>query len=102
MVNKTYQTLSTRQHQSKRQKEQKRAFHAPENLECQLPVNQKQEHQIQNLADSTKPDVIIATETWLDPTITNIQIFPPNYNIYSKDRKGSKTGGGVLIAINGK
>jgi hypothetical protein len=59
-------------------------------------------HQIQNLVDSTKPDVIIATETWLDPTITNRQIFPPNYNIYRKDRKGNKTGGGVLIAINDK
>jgi hypothetical protein len=35
-------------------------------------------------------------------TITNSQIFPPNYNIYRKDRKGNKTGGGVLIAINDK
>jgi hypothetical protein len=60
------------------------------------------QHQIQNLVDSTKPDVIITTETWLDPTITNSQIFTPNYNIYRKDRKGTKTGGGVLIAINDK
>jgi hypothetical protein len=46
-VNKTYQTLSTRQHQSK-----KRAFYAPENLECQLPVNQKQ------ATSDTKPNTV--------------------------------------------
>jgi exonuclease III len=70
------------------------------NVNCQSIKNKQ--HQTQNLVDSTKPDVIIATETWLDPTITNSQIFPPNYNIYRKDRKGTKTGGGVLIAINDK
>lgn len=70
------------------------------NVNCQSIKNKQ--HQIQNLVDSTKPDVIIATKTWLDPTITNSQIFPPNYNIYRKDRKGNKTGGGVLIAINDK
>jgi hypothetical protein len=70
------------------------------NVNCQSIKNKK--HQIQNPAYSTKPDVIIATETWLDPTITNSQIFPPNYNIYRKDRTGNKIGGGVLIPINDK
>ena len=70
------------------------------NVNCQSIKNKH--HQIQNLVDSTKPDVIIATETWLDPTISNSQIFPPNYNIYRKDRKVNTTGGGVLIAINDK
>ena len=70
------------------------------NVNCQSIKNKQ--HQIQNLVDSTKPDIVIATETWLDPTVTNSQIFPPNYNIYRKDRKGNKTGGGVLIAMNDK
>ncbi|VDI45583.1 Hypothetical predicted protein [Mytilus galloprovincialis] len=37
-------------------------------------------------------------ETWIDPSITDNQIFPPNYNIYRNDR--NIQGGGVLIAIN--
>ena len=48
--------------------------------------------------DSTKPDVIFCTETWIDSSISDNQIFPDNYNIYRKDRK--ITGGEVMIAIN--
>ncbi|CAC5409269.1 unnamed protein product [Mytilus coruscus] len=70
------------------------------NVNCQSIRNKQ--HQVENIIDSTKPDVIIATETWLDQSITNSQIFPQEYNIYRKDRKGNKTGGGVLIAINNK
>ena len=53
---------------------------------------------MENLIDSTNPDIVIATETWLDPTITNNQVFPPNYIVWRKDRGYSK-GGGVLIAV---
>jgi hypothetical protein len=42
--------------------------------------------------------VIICTETWVDPSITNNQIFLDEYKLYRKDRL--TTGGGVLIAIN--
>ena len=31
---------------------------------------------LENLLESTKPDIVIGTETWLDPTITDNQIFP--------------------------
>ena len=47
------------------------------------------------------PDIIIATETWLDPSIGNSQFFPTNYNIFRKDR-AECIGGGVLIAIHNK
>ena len=47
----------------------------------------------------TKPDVVIATETWLDPQITNNQVFPSNYTVWWKDWENSQ-GGGVLIAVN--
>ncbi|CAC5424734.1 unnamed protein product [Mytilus coruscus] len=70
------------------------------NVNCQSIRNKQ--HQVQNLIDSKKPDVMIMTETWLDSSITNSQIFPPEYNIYRKDRKENKTGGGVLIAIHNK
>ena len=54
--------------------------------------------QVKNLVESTKPDFVLRTETWIDPSITDNQIFPPNYNIYRNDR--NIQGGGVLIAIN--
>ena len=56
---------------------------------------------MENLIDSTNPDIVIATETWLDPTITNNQVFPPNYTVWRKDRENSK-GGGVLIAVKNR
>ena len=44
--------------------------------------------QLYNLLDtcSTKPDIIFGTETWLDPSIKDSQIFPPGYNIFRNDR----------------
>jgi len=53
---------------------------------------------ISNMLDSTKPDIIIGTETWLDSSIKSSEIFPRGYKIIRKDRVGSG-GGGVLIAV---
>ena len=52
-----------------------------------------------NLLHSTRPDVVIATETWLDGTIRNSELESDSYTIYMRDRK---TGihDGVMIAIN--
>ena len=65
-------------------------------MNCQS-IKKKQER-VENIIDSTKPDVILATETWLDPTITDNQVFPDNYTLWRNGRKCGK-GGGVLIAI---
>ncbi|VDI45263.1 Hypothetical predicted protein [Mytilus galloprovincialis] len=53
---------------------------------------------VKTLVESTKPDHVLCIETWIDPSITDNQIFQPNYNIYRNDR--NLQGGGVLIAIN--
>ncbi len=53
--------------------------------------------EINNLIDSTKPDIIFGTETWLDASIKDQQFFPDGFNIYRTDRKIN--GGGVLIAV---
>ena len=55
--------------------------------------------ELPNLLDSMKPDVILGTETWLDPSIATAEIFPNSYNykVYRRDRGGR--GGGVLIAV---
>ncbi len=62
-----------------------------------------------NLIDSTKPNIVIGTESWLTPDIQSSEIFPPGFNIYRKDRKiGTKeacnkqTGGGVFLMIDSK
>ena len=50
-----------------------------------------------NLIDSSDPDVIIGTESWLNPNIYSSEYFPIGYNVYRKDREDSY--GGVLLAI---
>jgi hypothetical protein len=66
------------------------------NVNCQS-IKSKQ-CRLKNLIDNTKPDVIICTETWVDPSITDNQIFPDEYKLYRKDRLTTEVG--VLIAIN--
>ena len=58
----------------------------------------------QNLVDSTDPDIVIMTETWLKPDKADGEIgeagrFACEYDIHRRDRPGKKTGGGVLIAV---
>ena len=51
-----------------------------------------------NIIDSYNPDIIIDTETWLNDSVHNSEIFPPNYNIYRRrDRRDGF--GGVLVAV---
>jgi len=53
--------------------------------------------EIHNLLLSTKPDILIGTETWLDQEINTCEIFPREYSVYRRDRPSR--GGGVLIAV---
>ena len=53
--------------------------------------------ELENLISSVEPDIIFGTETWIDSTIKDTQIFPGGFNIFRNDRKLS--GGGVLIAV---
>ena len=70
------------------------------NINFQSCRNKLQE--LQHIAHSVKPDVIIGTETWLQPSITSNEIFKPEmgYTLYRKDRLNQAyMGGGVLIAV---
>ena len=53
--------------------------------------------ELNNIFDSSEVDIIIGTETWLNPEIGSSEIFPPYYNVYRRDRKDGY--GGVLIAV---
>ena len=50
------------------------------------------------LIDAVKPDVIMGCETWLKPSISVGEAFPPGYNVYRKDRIDGY--GGVLLAVS--
>ena len=52
-----------------------------------------------NLLSTTEPDIVIGSETWLNPDIHSSELFPATYNVYRKDRRDGH--GGVLIATKG-
>ena len=49
------------------------------------------------LLEATKPDIIFGCETWLNPSKTYGELFPPGFDLYRRDRKDSY--GGVLLGI---
>ncbi|XP_049529012.1 uncharacterized protein LOC125947774, partial [Dermacentor silvarum] len=51
-----------------------------------------------SLVATVKPQIVMGTESWLDKTITNVEIFPPGFTVYRNDRHGH--GGGVFILIS--
>ena len=55
--------------------------------------------ELQVLLDSTNPDILIGTETWLSESIYTSEIFPPSlgYDVIRRDRP-SDPHGGVLLA----
>ena len=55
--------------------------------------NKKQE--FWNILECTKPDIILGTETWLNPGIFNSEFMPPTFDVYRRDRPDGW--GGVLV-----
>ena len=53
-----------------------------------------------NPIESTAPDIIIGTETWLDDSINSSEIFHPKlgYSVFRRNRP-SDPHGGILIAV---
>ena len=51
------------------------------NINFQSIKNKKTELDI--LLDTTKPDVVIGTETWLDPTISSYEYFPQDQLLFT-------------------
>ena len=65
------------------------------NINCQSIKNKQAS--FFEFINRVKPDIILGTESWLDPTIRNSEYFPPNFTVYRKDRNSH--GGGVFIAV---
>ncbi|XP_050022692.2 uncharacterized protein [Dermacentor andersoni] len=73
----------------------------PERLSV-LPVNCRSiKNKVDNLISlvaTVKPQTVMGTESWLDKDIPDVEIFPPGFTVYRKDRHGH--GGGVFILIS--
>ena len=50
--------------------------------------------------ENEKPFIIIGTESELDESIKNSEVFPSGYNIFRKDRIDANRGGGVFVAVH--
>lgn len=51
-----------------------------------------------NALDECNPDVILGCETWLKPSVSNLEIIPPGWGeLYRKDRKDGR--GGVIVGV---
>ena len=68
-------------------------------IKCQSIKNKKAD--IENLIDSTKPDIVIGNESWLHGDIQSIEVFPSGFICYRNDRK-SDPHGGVFILLSDK
>ena len=47
--------------------------------------------------DQHNPDIILGSETWINPSIKSEELFPDKYTVVRKDREDSY--GGVVVAI---
>lgn len=53
-----------------------------------------------SLIDDNESNILVLTETWLNPDINDDEILPQTLSyIYSKDQRGIR-GGGVLLSIS--
>jgi hypothetical protein len=52
-------------------------------VNCQSIKNKKQE--LENLVETSKPDIMIGTESWLSNDIQSTEIFPSGFTPYRKE-----------------
>ncbi len=65
-------------------------------VNCQSLGNKKSH--LETVIKSSNPDIIIGTESWLEPKTKSSEFFPANFQVFRKDRQGDAHGG-VFIAI---
>ena len=64
-------------------------------INCQSIVGKKAH--LNNLITASQADIVIGTESWLDPRISSAEIFPSGFKVFRKDRASGTKGGGVFI-----
>ena len=68
-------------------------------LNCQSIKTSGKPAQLLNLISSLQADVIIGSESWLNPGIKSSEIFPYNFKCFRRDRPNG-AGGGVFLLVS--
>jgi hypothetical protein len=69
-------------------------------VNCQSIKTPGKKGQLDNMIQSSQADIIIGTESWLDPSIGSNEVFPSNFKAYRHDRGRGLKGGGVFILVS--
>ncbi|KAG1684579.1 hypothetical protein GQR58_009384 [Nymphon striatum] len=69
-------------------------------LNCNSIRSQRKSGMLKILIDQEKPHIILGSESKLDSSIENTEIFHNEYEIFRKDRIDNNPGGGVFIAVH--
>ena len=69
-------------------------------INCQSIRKKAADIEVGLLNSLHKPDFICGTESWLNPSIKNGEIFPTSFTVFRKDRDTSIIGGGVFQISN--
>ena len=69
------------------------------NINCQSICNKKSEFHA--LLDKLKPDIVVATESWLTANHLNGEFFPKSlgFTLFRHAREADTSGGGVFILV---
>ena len=62
-------------------------------VNCQSIRGANRKPLFHNMIESTKPDIVIGCESWLDNSISSTEVFPPDYKAYRKYRRDGSHGG---------
>ena len=55
--------------------------------------------ELANLIDSTQPDIILGTESWLTPNVSSAEVFPRHYAVHRRDRKARLAAGSSSLCM---
>ena len=69
-------------------------------LNCQSIKTPGKPAHLMTVIESTQADIVIGSESWLDPSIGSSEVFPPNFTSFRNDRRGK--GGGVFLLVSNK
>ncbi|XP_072022797.1 uncharacterized protein [Amphiura filiformis] len=69
-------------------------------VNCRSLKSERKQHDLLDLIESHKPDVICGQESHIDSSFADGEIFPAEYNVSRKDR--DIHGGGVFVAVSNR
>ena len=71
-------------------------------LNCQSIKAPGKPAQLATIIESTQADIVIGSESWLDPSISSAEVFPTNFTSFRNDRSSGKSCGGVFLLVSNR